>query len=319
MPSRVAQWLDEIVAAINAPSGQTALGGAVPAQRVYQDTLNLKDQESHAVFVSAAGWRQLGRCGGLTLQQQAVDVRVVQQANAAADNASLDVAVTTAEALRGLLTDFHGQHGGRVEQIIGPMNIDRAKLTFPGQAAIDLSLDCDILTGTADADAEPDEPSRLTVGRNAVWTAIENWPALDAVFQRTYKTSADFAELQLRDPAPWELPAIAVYWGDINPEWKWHRTQDWPLSMRLAVWLPGDRHTFAETLCETVFDAIYQAKPDNSTRSYIEQATGYPPRRVSSLTVSSIVLGRSQQVHALRADVAFALRSNKDPFGEESE
>lgn len=316
--SPLAQFLDELVVAINAPAGQTALGGACTARRGYQETQPQQEQTTTAVWMAPEQWRTLGRCGGLRLEQHTIAVKLVRK-QATPTTAVLDADIALAAALRTLLEEFQGVHGGRVVEVLGPLTIDKDKLTHPGQVSIGLLLDCEILTGTAAAEADPAEPGRLTVARNAVWAALELWPPLAAVFQRTYKTAGDFAELQLRDPVPAELPAIAVYWGDIAPEWKWHRTQDWPLTMRLAVWLPGDRHTYAETLIEQVFDALYQSTPEDSTRTYIEQATGYPPRRVSSLTVSSVVLGRAQQVHALRADVAFTLRSNKDPFGEESE
>jgi hypothetical protein len=199
---------------------------------------------------------------------------------------------------------------------VGPLTIDKERLAHPGQVSINLLLDCDILTGTAADDPDPDPLARMTIARNAVWTAIENGDGLADVFTRTYKTGADFAELQLRDPAPSELPAIALYWGEIKPEWKNNRTQEWPLTLRVAAWFPGDRHTYAETILERLFDAIYRYTAPATTAPHIERTLGTPPRRVDELTVQSVTLGRSQQVRALRGDFAFTLRSNKDPFGD---
>lgn len=316
MASPVAQLLDELVQAINSPAGQTALGGGtIPARRGYQTTEELRNQESAAVWLSPSQWRPIGKCGGLSLQQQLIELRFLHK-QPKPENEPIDASVAQAEALRDYLQTFVGTHGGRVETVLGPFNIDREKLTFPGQASVGLVLDCDILTGTAATDADPTEPGRLTIARNAVWEAIDNWTALANVFERTYKTSADFAELQLRDPSPAELPAIALYWADIKPDWRTNRMQEWPLTMRLTAWFPGDRHTYAETILEHIFDAIYQYTATGDTAPYIQKTLGFPPKRVDSLTVQSVTLGRSQQTHAIRADVAFTLRSNKDPFGD---
>lgn len=317
----IAQLLDDLERAINSAAGQSALGGQCPAKRGYQESQPQTAQGSARVWLSPEGWRDIGRCGGLTLEQHTVDVRF-QRIQPTPDNVAIDEDIDTACKLRTFLRDFVGLHGGRVSNILGPLTIDRQKLTFPGQSSIGLSLDCEILTGEATADADPEEPARLTVARNAVWSAIDNWEPLIGteeapVFARKYKATADIAELQLRDPTSHELPAIALYWGDVKPEWRQNRMQEWPLTLRMTVWLPGDRHTYAETLLEHVFDAIYRAKSEGDTLPCIERATGYPPRRVNELTIQSVVLGRAQQVRALRADVAFALRSNKDPFGDE--
>lgn len=313
----IAQLLEDLANRLNSPAGQAALGGMCPARRGYQETQSQAAQKDATIWVSPDQWRELGRCGGLRLEQHLVNVRFLHTQQVP-DNAAVDVDVDLATKAREFLQDYVCQHGGRVTGIIGPLTLDRSKLTFPGQSAIGLLLDCEILTGETADDADPEEPGLLTVARNAFWDAIDNWPALTDVFQRKYKSSADFAELQLRDPAPHELPAIAVYWGDIAPELKYQRADDWPMSLNLALWLPGDRHTFAETLAEDVFNALYQACPDDSTVSYIRAATGFPPKRVSKLTVQGVTLGRSQLIHALRVDVAFTLRSSKDPFGDGS-
>lgn len=317
----VAEFCEALVAAINAAEAQAALGGACLARRGYQETQALTGQQTRAAWLSPQQWRPLGRCGGLQLEQQLIQLQIVRDQVTPA-NEPIDADVAIANALRALLLDFdHPASGGRIVDILGPLTLDRQRLTSPGQVSIGLLLDGEFLTGEAATDADPDPAGRLTVARNAVWSAIDHWPALlhegETLFARQYKTSADFAELQLRDPAPHELPAIAIYWGGIQPAWRNNRLQEWPLSLQLALWLPGDRHTYAETLCEEVFNALYQSRPGISTVSYIEQATGYPPRRVSDLTIQSVTLGRAQQVHALRADVAFTLRSTADPFGDE--
>lgn len=321
-PAPVAALMDAIAAAINADAAQELLGG-VPARRAYQETQDLRSKETAAIFVSPNSWRTLGRCGSLALEQQLLNV-VIARRDVTATNTDVDADQVLADQLRGLLQDLETDDG-RVVDILGPQTIDAGRLQT-GLSAISLLLDCDVLrfpspttstgtpTGTGTAAAETD--GMLTVARQAVWDAIEQWEPL-AGLQRLYKSDLDVAELQLRDPAPHELPALAIYWGGISPEWKWNRAQEWPLSLRATLWLPGDEQTAAERYAEHLFDAFYRSKPENSSVPYIQAATGYPPLRVSDMTVQSVTLGRAQQLRALRVDLAFALRSNKDPFGND--
>lgn len=321
-PAPVAALMDAIAAAINSDAAQELLGD-VPARRAYQETQDLRSKEAAAIFISPNQWRTLGRCGALALEQHLLNV-VIARRDLTGTNTDVDAVQVLADQLRGLLQDLETD-AGRVVDIMGPQTIDAGRLQT-GMSAISLLLDCDVLlipspatstgtpTSTGTAAAEPD--GMLTIARQAVWDAIEAWEPL-AGLERLYKTDLDVAELQLRDPAPHELPALALYWGSISPEWKWNRAQEWPLSLRASLWLPGDEHTAGERYVEQLFDAFYQAKPENSSVPYIQAATGYPPRRVSDMTVQSVTLGRAQQLRALRVDIAFALRSNKDPFGNE--
>ncbi len=316
----VAALMDAIIATINGDAAQELLGG-ITARRAYQESQEFKARESAAIFISPDQWRTIGRCGRFALQQHTLNLTISRRDLTVA-NPAIDADQLLASTLHTLLQDLDTP-AGRVVDILGPLTIDREQLKSPGLSAVSLLLDCDVLlaaglpvsegTGTL----EPVEDSRLTIARNAVWEAIDNWPALRYRFQRSYKTDDDLAELQLRDPAPHELPAVALYWGAFTPDWKNNRMQEWPIVTRATVWVPGDQHTLAERLIEHVFDAIYQAKPTGSTVPYIHAATGYPPRRVSEMSVQTVTLGRAQQLRALRVDVAFAMRSNKDPFGQD--
>jgi|GEM_PF-4797924 len=313
----ITDWLNALVAHLNTEDAQTLLG--VEARRAYQETIDAKAAGTHLVVLPDQ-WRPLACCGGIRLEQHLVNV-IIQRRDAKADVTLIDEDQLLAVQVRELLTDF-AAGDGRVVDVIGPLTIDQDKLQSPGVSQIQIVLDCDLLLITEaeeeeEPEGDPPEQSLLTVARAAVWNAVKNWPALDDVFARLYETDTDLAELQLRDPAASELPAIAVFWGGISPVWKWNRAQEWPMALRLSLWLPGDQHTPAERVCEDVFNALYQAKPEGSTVPYVEAATGYPPRRVGSMTLNTVTLGRVQQLRALRVDVAFTLGSNKDPHGED--
>lgn len=315
MPAPIATLLDALVTTLNGGDAQELLGG-VTARRAYQETQNFKAQESASLFLSPYEWRTLGVCGGLRLQQHLVQLSIARR-DLTASNAGGDADQAIAETVRTLLATFDDP-AGRVVDILGPLTVDRERLLSPGQSAVSLLLDCDVLLTPEEPPESDSATSILTVARSAIWDVVHHWPALTSLFARKYQTDADIAELQLRDPAPQELPAIALYWGGIEPDWKYSRTQLWPMTLRAALWFPGDRHTLAERGCEDFFDALYRAKPDGDSRTFLEAAIGYPPKRVGSMAVSSVTLGRAQQLKAVRVDVAFTLRTDNDPFGEET-
>lgn len=318
MPAPIASLLDALVTVLNGEDAQELLGG-VTASRAYQETQASTARSTARIFLSPYEWRTLGVCGGLRLQQHLVQLTISRR-DVTASNAGGDADQELAETVRTLLASVD-EEAGRVVDILGPLTVDRERLQSPGLSEVSLLLDCDILLAPPPVDPPEDPPetipSMLTVARSAVWDAVTHWPALANVFERTYETDADIAELQLRDPAPHELPAIALYWGGIQPDWKYHRAQEWPMTLRASLWLPGDQHTAAERVAEDFFDSLYRAAPEDSSVPYVQAATGYPPKRIGSLNVTSVVLGRAQQLRALRVDVAFTLRSHNDPFGDE--
>jgi hypothetical protein len=308
----IATLLDALVGHLSAAEAQTALGGTIAVRRGYQESQPLADQASPTIWLSPGTWRPLGRAGGLSLEEQIVDLEICRR-SVGEGNTQLDEDVAIAEQVRELLEEWHDD-AGRIVDIAGPLTIDRGKLTAPGQSRIGLQLNCDLLRGAA-APNDPTSPGRLNVGRDAVWAAIAAWEPLEDAFARKYESSADIAELQLRDPAAHELPAIALTWDAIKPEWRANRDQEWPMAIRATIWLPGDQHARAECLAQDVCDAIYRAKLDGESVTAIQHALKYPPRRVSDLTIQSAILGRTQLLHAIRVDIAFTLRSTFDPFG----
>ena len=121
--------------------------------------------------------------------------------------------------------------------------------------------------------ALPPEPGLLTVGRRAVWEAIDNWPALQDVFRAKYRGEAHTEgynppeALSLRD-APSsvnELPAINVSPATNEFSWLWTQFGQNEYALAVTIWTPGWEWSLSEWLWEQCIKAVMQSKPAGST------------------------------------------------------
>jgi hypothetical protein len=224
-----------------------------------------------------------------------------------------------AERLRDLLVVFTTT-GARVEQLLTPNPFDQSR-ALQGTFSHRLTLDMDILRtiATVTAPAVSGTPL-LTAARNAVWDAIDNWPAfaaappIAAAWTRKFKTAEDIEELGLHDPCAADLPAIAVTWGPTVADWWVNVQQQWGQQLFVTFWLPANWEQVAEWRLMQLTQAIYQSAPvETPTVSYVRRATGRPPSKNSPLSLELVSIGRSQQLKAWRGTIALTLTANFDP------
>lgn len=291
-------------------------GRTLQTRIVFDDSEQLAAQSSLTASISWVTWDVLGVCGRITLERHVCILTITRREHTAARQ-RIEEDYQLAQELREHLTGLNATTG-RIVDITGPDPFDPTTLTTPGQSKIVLTLDCDILRGRSENQEwlfVADQPL-LTTARIAAWNAIQNYPELAGEFTRCFKTDDDLAEIQLRDPSPSELTAIALYWEPISPNWQTNRNTIWPIALTATVWLPGHELTKAERLAEYVIDAFYRATPPGQTAAYIHTATGSFPQRTGPIKIQSVELGRAKNVRALRVDTSFVLRSTKDPFGD---
>lgn len=270
------------------------------------------------VDLSWESWRLLGAAGNLRLEQHHAGL-LLQAPVTGTAAADCDPLAALREELVDFLTDWSNDEAGfRVVHVQAPQPFDRAKLVTPAIWQSRLLLDCDVLraVGTDTPPEAPEVAPVLSAARSGVWNAIDNFPALATTFARKYKSDADLAELLLRDPAPHELPAIALTWQPMPVDWWTHQQQQWQPTLSITVWLPATWHAAAEHLAQQVSLAVYQAKPEASSVGYVKAATGNHPKRVGPINVQPVSIGRVGLAKAIRVDAEFVLRTNLNPFGE---
>jgi hypothetical protein len=259
----------------------------------------------------------LGRTTNKRLEQYLIPIKL-RYRNGEGKQERLAECHLVAEQLRDLLAAYHSTTA-RVEQLITPHPFDLPASLTVGMFDHRFVLDCDVLrTLVTPDDSEPADPLPIfTKTRNAVWNAIDNWPAFTideaSVWTRKFRDPADIEELALHDPCAADLPAIAVTWGPTSPEWWVNVMQNWPQQMFVTFWLPGHQLDVAELRAVQLMQALYQCAPEGSTVSYIRAAVGRPPSKTSPITLEPIELGRSQQLKAWRGQIALTLTGQMDP------
>lgn len=166
----------------------------------------------------------------------------------------------------------------------------------------------------------------LTTAREAVWTAIDNWPSLKReddtlVFQTTYRFSED-DELQKPSlvevrPSISDLPALAIYPVNVVPQWWTNQNQQLPYFLQFSIFTQDWWLEEPENLYEEVVKAVYRAKPEPggvNIPSYVKTACGYDPLRNGPVTFSRIKLESENGPRITQVDFQIALRLTFNPL-----
>lgn len=138
-----------------------------------------------------------------------------------------------------------------------------------------------------------DPLSILTVGRRAVWQAIDNWPALQDVFKAKFRGEGDMPRsflpgerVNLEDgpTSQNQLPAISILPATLETEWILNQLQQNSYGLAVILWTDGWGVTQSEYLWQQVIEAIFKCKPPGSPRAtYVnrtvdEGGTGHNPQ-----------------------------------------
>lgn len=290
------------------PTGGWAAPFAVT--RSYAEAVDYPDRAQAAVHLGFETRRPLARGQTQALDQFVVPL-TLQRGISPTDDAGVETLFALGEQLRERLADWHGGNF-RVETLAAPVPFDRAKLQSPGLFCQRILLDVDHLRTIADAPAPAAETAELTKARKAVWNAI-NASTFSITWARKYQTDADLEELTLRDPGPHELPALALYWGDTQPEWFTNVMQHWPSLMTATAWLPARLATCGELILQELVAAVFRACVSPSTVPAVKKATGHYPK-LRSLRAQLVSHGRSGLRRAVRCDAQFDLTTHFDPL-----
>lgn len=130
----------------------------------------------------------------------------------------------------------------------------------------------------------------LTDARRSVWTAIDNWPALDGAFKRKYRF--DKSQESASPPQPrssvdrpqsvQDFPALSIKPGRIKPEWMTNQTRKHPYLLECGIWTVGwDSVAENEGLWEDIVDAIFNYTADGQTITEVQRQSGQRPSQPS--------------------------------------
>ena len=116
----------------------------------------------------------------------------------------------------------------------------------------------------------------LTAARQAVWGAIDSWPALESLFKRRF-TFEDYPGRVTGRPKPTigELPAIAIYPDTASTTWALNQSQDVRYPLRMEIWTREWDVREGERIWEEIIKALYQNLSPSSEA--VRRVIGFSP------------------------------------------
>lgn len=165
----------------------------------------------------------------------------------------------------------------------------------------------------------------LTVARESLWDAIDNWPELKrqpddvgaSIFNQLYRFDDEMPLLDEIAPSLAELPALAIMPTSVTPAWYTNEMQTWPVLFDVVLWTQDWSLPEPEDLMEKVINAIYRAtasSPPGNTVPYVKAATGYYPQRLGPISFARSRVGEEQTLKVIVTTAVVTLRTQKDPF-----
>ena len=113
----------------------------------------------------------------------------------------------------------------------------------------------------------------------ALWQAIDRWPTLQSGIHRKFRTSDQIAMLERREVSPADIgssAACAMRTQDIDLTLRTNQGMNWPVAIRIDLYLPITKYLEAHDLIEEVIKAAYQAHATDVVATYVEIASCGP-------------------------------------------
>lgn len=154
----------------------------------------------------------------------------------------------------------------------------------------------------------------LTDARNAVWDAIDNWPALQGIFEKKVRNEGELEMLDLDQDIPeiTDLPVIAIWPPQDSARWFQFQNQLITIPLEIRVWTDGWNSATSEQVFWDLRDAIHQSHPDGVALPYIKAATCYQPK-VLQWSFRKVRLGKNKSRNATKLTMIVTLQFKSNP------
>lgn len=167
--------------------------------------------------------------------------------------------------------------------------------------------------------------SPLTLGRQAVWNAINQWDRLrvdgKSVFKRQFKFEDEGAFQTAEDIAETlgagDLPALAILPDVTGIVPKLQTLQEWYFDLRLLMWTKDFNLLSAEKYAPELINAAYAGTPAGGSLSFVKNpttGTGYDPISVPVFKFALALVGGNNQIKTVQTEITLRLRIQFSPF-----
>lgn len=170
---------------------------------------------------------------------------------------------------------------------------------------------------------DDDGASDLTLARNAIWDAIDNWPELDGTFNKKFRFRQGDKSLN-RTVGFGDLNAIAIWTDSFSEEYAFSIETKWPVTYRISVWTRDWELDMAEDIVTKISRALWKSKPVGDPVSYLQRACGGLTPQLKVSDFRRIRLGQSDMTDQQQRDerpvtlteMQLVLRTRRNPLEE---
>ncbi len=151
-----------------------------------------------------------------------------------------------------------------------------------------------------------------TKQRNALWNAVDHWPALSTVFGgRKFRMEHDVNAMGFEPTGFGELPAISITPTELTTEWLMQKFREFKFLFDVNLYCT--RLEQAEQLLEDVTDAVFKCENNSGVPYYTAEGTNAHPPRDLKATIQPGVIGDAQKPTACwKVTITFGMCPRKD-------
>lgn len=151
---------------------------------------------------------------------------------------------------------------------------------------------------------------------DAIWDAIDNWPALTALGLTKFKLDGATPSRDDFAPGSDELPSLTVLPFQGKPEWFLNQAQQVGIRYQIVAYTAGFNLAAGNAILWEVYKALHQCAPEGE-QPYIEQATGNVPQDCNFSWRPGRV-GTGEGVQALASILTITLSPILNPLQSDS-
>lgn len=168
-----------------------------------------------------------------------------------------------------------------------------------------------------------DGGSPLTLARNAIWDAIDNWSELDGTFTKKFRFRQGDKSLN-RTVGFGDLNAIAIWPDQFDEDYAFSIETKWPITYRISVWTRDWELDMPEDIAWKISRALWRSKPEGDALTYLLRACGGLTPQLGVTTFRRIKMSQSDMAMEQQRDerpvtlteMQLVLRTRQNPFQE---
>jgi hypothetical protein len=170
----------------------------------------------------------------------------------------------------------------------------------------------------------PDDLPILTNARQALWAALDAWPALKkspddptaTVFVQRFTFDDEMFPFEDLEPSISDFPCIAIAPATLNMPWYLNRMQNWQVAFQITIWAVDWYLKDIERIVQDISESFFRATDPLTSSSVpiVKAACGFYPQQIGPVVFAPVKVGSDRETRAIRCQMTVVIRNNNDPL-----